>query len=182
MKLAITRTLDDLRPVLMNKNVSGLEEVYWVFSDLNYGKFVNLTIISDVRLGSEFSKTFGHYHSQKTPETYQVVAGEGVLVLQQAADDFSVLERVILIKAVRGDKLVIDPKYGHSWSNVGKGPLILIDDWSFGHKPEDYQLISKFNGMGYYLVEKNGKLETTANNNYKKLPPPEWLDGSQLKI
>ena len=32
---------------------------------------------------------------------------------------------------------------GHSWSNIGKEPLITLDNWKEGHTPGDYEPIEK---------------------------------------
>lgn len=162
-----------MKEVLLDPSTSsgqGPDPVYEVFTDLNNHFWVNKTVISAGRYGKEYPKTFGHYHGENVDEVYFVAEGEGVLVLQKR--DAS---EVLLVRAKTGDRVVIHPEYGHSWSNVGDKPLVLFDNWSFPHSPTDYAKIERLAGMAYYLVEKDGKPEAIADKNYPKMPKPRWL-------
>ncbi len=181
MNLAVVRTIGDLRPVLKDQTVNGQEAVYWVFNQINNGQFCNLTVIGPGLIGEEFPKTFGHYHGVKMPEIYQVVAGNGILVLQKPGTHYEEITEVFLVKAKAGDRVVIDPEYGHSWSNVGEGPLILFDDWQFGHTPSDYEPIRKLAGMAYFLTNQNGQVIPVPNRHYLVLPSPRCLEADNFR-
>lgn len=183
MKLASARNLESLKMVLKDHDASGPDPAYWVFSEIG-GAWANVTIISSGNYSGEFVKTFGHYHSVSINETYRVIEGEGVLQLQKKffENDNWVAERVeevLLISAKAGDQLVIAPEYGHSWSNVGNGPLILLDDWVSGHTQQDYEAISKLHGMSYYLINQNGS-KFLKNSNYINLPDPKLLSAEKF--
>lgn len=186
MKLASIRGLVGLRPVLKDPDSSGPDPVYWVFSDISPDKFANITIISPGNFSQEYPKTFGHYHSVLTNETYKVIFGEGVLLLQKKHLENGLLvpgrvDEVFLIKAQAGDELIITPEYGHSWANTSNEALILADTWREGHTPADYEPIEKTKGLAYYLVENNGSIVPLANNNYHNLPEPKWLTAAEWK-
>lgn len=160
-----------MKEVLLDPEASGPDPVYEVWTDLNDHYWVNKTILVAGRYGKEYPKTFGHYHNHEVDETYYVFEGEGVLLLQKRD-----ATEVLLVRAKTGDRLVIHPEYGHSWSNVGDKPLILLDNWETPHSPTDYAKIEKMAGMAYYLVEENGKPTTVPDKNYPKMPKPIWKD------
>ena len=182
MQLALTRTLESLKPTLMDSAAVSPSEVYWVFSQISAQQFTNLTIITPGKIGAEFNKTFGHYHTAQVPETYRVVSGEGVLLLQKKANDERRVNEVLLIRAHAGDEIVIPPEYGHSWSNIGGTPLILFDNWRSGHKPTDYEIIGHLHGMAYYLTGSAENIVPVANSNYLEVPVFRMIEAKNLKL
>jgi oxalate decarboxylase/phosphoglucose isomerase-like protein (cupin superfamily) len=188
MKLGSTRTLEELKPVLKTPpNVSGSGPVYWVFAEVGADPWDNVTITAPGRFNGEFPKTFGHYHPvDAQDELYQLVSGSGIFLMQKKkmVDSNWVedeVETVVLISAQPGDEIVIEPEWGHSWSNVGSTPLITFDNWTYGHSPQDYEVIERLKGMAYYLVEENAEIKTVPNPNYKNLPEVEWLTAEEFK-
>lgn len=187
MKLTTQKTLADLKPVLQNPQSTdpNPNPVYFVFQGLPPGKWANITIIQNGKIGEEYPKTFGHYHFAQVDETYHVLAGEGVLQLIEKHMDGGKwnpekVDKVYLVKAKAGDEITINPQFGHSWSNIGNFPLILFDNWRLGHKPSDYENIEHPHGMAYYLTEKDGKPKAVANPNYKNIPQPVWITASEF--
>ncbi|OGE23642.1 hypothetical protein A2688_02345 [Candidatus Daviesbacteria bacterium RIFCSPHIGHO2_01_FULL_38_8] len=186
MRLGTQKTLEQLKPVLKDPNSSGPDPVYYVFYELTEKSWANNTIISPGKIGEEFPKTFGHYHPDGAPdETYHLVSGDGVLLLQKKHVENGkiipeIVDEVFLAKAKPGDEIVIPKEYGHSWSNVGNMPLISFDDWRTGHTPSDYEPIEKMQGMAYYLVEENGAVKAVPNPNYKNLPDPVWSTAEEF--
>lgn len=186
MKLSVARSLEELRPVMMEPEASGPETVYWVFDQSTLdNRWQNMTVITPGLLGREFPKTFGHYHGVGLDEIYAEVLGQGVLLLQKKVirDGQFVADQVaevLLIKATQGDKITIPPEYGHSWSNIGRDPFITFDDWRSGHSPTDYQVIKELHGLAYYLTSENGKVVPVPNPNYKNLPQPIFLTASEF--
>lgn len=79
----------------------------------------DITIIPPFNMGLECVKTYGHYHPRVNPklryaypEIYEVLDGDAHYLLQRAQNDQSV-DEVILVKATRGDKVIVPPNYGH---------------------------------------------------------------------
>jgi glucose-6-phosphate isomerase len=185
MLLKFTRTLKEMLSVLMeNPLPTDNFPAYWVFSEVSK-KWENMTVISPGNLVKEFPKTYGHYHSTNSNEKYKLLSGQGLLIMQKrkfADDDWKEdqIEKVYFAEFVPGDEITITPEWGHSWSNIGREPLITLDDWKDGHQKSDYELIKKFQGMSYYLVNKNGQAEFIPNKNYKELPKPEWITASDF--
>lgn len=186
MILKTTKTLEDLRPVLKDPQSNGPEVVYWVFGEVTDEKWANITIWTTEKIGEEYPKTYGHYHGAQVDETYHVVEGEGVMQLQKKHMENGEwvqdqVDEVLLVKAKAGDELIIKPEYGHSWSNIGKTPLITYDNWTSGHTPADYEHMEKLKGLAYYLVGENGEVKTIPNQNYKNLPEPIWMTVEEFK-
>jgi len=174
-----TRTLKDLAPVLQNPEAVGPSPVYEVFIEPENNEWVNRTVIQPGYLGEEYTKTFGHYHTHPVAELYKVESGEGVLLLQKGTPD--IVEEVLLVRAKAGDKILINPEYGHSWSNTGNEELVLLDNWKDGHTPSDYQPIESHAGMSYYIVDQSSKPIPIPNPIYKNLPPPHWINAVELQ-
>lgn len=187
MNLALARTLEDLRPVLMDPSALGPETVYWVFDQSTLdNRWQNMTVITPGLLGREFPKTFGHYHGVMIDEIYTEVLGRGLLLLQKKVlrsgqfvpDEVS---EVLIIQAGHGDKVTIPPEYGHFWSNVGPDPIITFDDWRVGHQPSDYEAIRNLHGMSYYLTKKGEQIVPEPNPNYRNLPEPKFLTAREFE-
>lgn len=163
-----------MRGVLIDSDVtSGPDPVYQVFTELNDHFWINKTVIAPGKLGAEFTKTMGHYHQVKVDEIYYVAAGKGVIILQSD-------EKFFLVKAGVGDKVVIKPEFGHSWSNVGDTELVLFDNWQVPHSPTDYAWVEIEHGMGYFLVEEKNEIKLLPNPKYVKLPSPVWLTAEEF--
>lgn len=180
MKISSTRELSSLKDVLKNVNSIGVDPVYWVFSGVSKNKWENITVLAPGNIGEEFTKTYGHYHSTDVNETYKVLSGEGLLILQKKHFENGVfipeiIDEVKIIKGSAGDEFVITPEYGHSWSNISDEPLVTLDDWRWGHKPEDYEYMKNFQGMCYYVIKNGDSFQLIKNLKYKTVPAFAFL-------
>ena len=158
MILKSQRTINELSEVLTNPDFKNEHPAYWVFSKLKFEEWVNMTILAPTIINGEFNKTYGHYHTTtREDEIYKVVSGTGLFMLQKkhfANGTWieNMVDEIYLINAKPGDEIVVKTDFGHSWSNIGKSPLITYDNWDFGHSPNDYTPIKKLKGMAYYLL------------------------------
>jgi oxalate decarboxylase/phosphoglucose isomerase-like protein (cupin superfamily) len=187
MNIKSSRALEGMKPVLKDSESSGPDPVYEVWeAPENSEGWVNNTRLKSGRFGTEYPKTFGHYHPTDAPlETYKVIQGEGVFVLQKRKMEAGILnmeevEEVLLVKIKEGDEVTISKEWGHSMSNTGSLELQTYDNWSHGHTPEDYRIMEKLQGMAYYLVEEDGPTPV-KNPSYKNLPEPVWLTAEEFK-
>jgi len=179
MNLKSTRTIQELKEVLHNPNAEGPQEAYWVFNELEHKTWENMTILSPGTYDREFNKTYGHYHNVTTNETYKLLSGQGILLLQKKHFENDTwipekVEEVLLLKANAEDEIVITPEWGHIWINTGDLPLVSIDNWRSGHTPTDYENIKKLQGMAYYLIQEDDNVKVVPNPNYLDLPEPKW--------
>lgn len=164
MTLKFSRSLDEMRAVLLFPESSGIDPVYEVFTDLDNG-WINKTIISPGVYGQEFSKTFGHIHLDNKDETYSVESGNGVILMQSP-------DEILLIKISAGQKYTINHKYAHCLINVGSENLVTFDDHI--NPQSNYEIIKNKHGLAYYLINDNDQIKTVPNPNYPNLPEPKW--------
>lgn len=167
------RSLQEMKPVLLDENVKGPKELYYMYRDVMLTKDkkhfekhfyrYDITILKPGYLGREHIKTFGHYHEEykhgvRYPEVYEVIYGKA-LYLFQTDDDCRIIE------AHAGDKVIVPPNYGHATINIGETPLVMSN---LGKRryTSDYDPIRKKHGMMYYEI--GGKL--IKNPNYEKIP------------
>ncbi len=152
------RKLEEMRDVLLDREADGPEEVYVMIR----GK-PNITVLVAGKIGQEFTKTLGHYHRDDRLETYQVLLGEGKMLIQNRdASDVRLLE----MKA--GETVVVPAGYAHTMINTGKGPLVMADDCPADAetKVNDYQPIKEKRGFALYVVEEDGGIKTVPNLKY----------------
>lgn len=145
----------------------------------------NITVWETRKVGGEYMKTYGHYHVGDISETYHIIQGEGILLLQKRKigqdgkpiDDE--IESFEAIKVKAGDKKFITPEIGHLMVNTGDIWLVTSDDSPVylddvdpvglpGHA--DYTAVQKMGGFAYFVVEKNGKPTLVKNPKYKVVP------------
>ncbi|MEK7595084.1 MAG: glucose-6-phosphate isomerase family protein [Patescibacteria group bacterium] len=184
MNLASVRNYQELKSVL-KEGIKGPDPCYWVFNQIGHEKWENLTVVAPGVHGTEFNKTFGHYHPLAVNETYRLVSGRGLLLLQKKIENNEkVIENEIseflVIKAEEGDEIVITPEYGHSWINLGTTPLLSLDNWKSGHSLWDYQIIQKMGGLAYYVLKDGTAYKLEKNPKYFSPPSPIFLTSKEL--
>lgn len=144
----------------------------------------DITVVLPGKMGDEFSKTIGHYHSFKPgtkvryPEVYEVIYGRVFFVIQSATPDLEQLRECYAVKMERGEKLLVPPGFGHVLVNP-TGDVVVTANWQPSANVSDYSSYEKHSGAAYYVVESErlgpgGKTSTESkfvpNLNYKKLP------------
>lgn len=144
----------------------------------------NITVWEPGTVSREYIKTYGHYHVGDLDETYWVLYGEGVALLQKLAIDSKgimipdvVVEfKAIIVKA--GDSVYMPPGYGHLVANVGTTYFATADNSpvNFDEKNAvnmpghaDYEPVKKMQGFAYYVVEHEGKPALVKNSRYKEV-------------
>lgn len=186
-KAFAVRTHGEMRDVLMDMNSSGPEVHYYMIRGGTDKR--NITIWESGFVGEEYIKTYGHYHVSDFIETYTVLAGEGIILLQkrkvdgrgQPIDDEVESVKAIFVKA--GSVVSIPERDGHLAVNTGDKWFVTSDDspvdlrkdekqikeaaWP---KHADYAPVKKMQGFAYYIVEKDGQPAFVKNPKYKNTP------------
>lgn len=144
----------------------------------------NITVWEPGTVGGEYIKTYGHYHVGDIKETYWILFGSGVALLQKLATnpDGSMIPDVVeefTAKVVKpGDSVFMASGYGHLVANIGDTYFVTADDSpvDFGEKNAvslpghaDYEPVKKMQGFAYYVVEENGKPALKRNPKYKEI-------------
>lgn len=186
------RTHTEMVGVLMNPNALGPEVHYYMIRGGSDKK--NLTVWQNGLVGEEYIKTYGHYHISDFLETYTVLSGEGMILLQVRKLDESgnpIDDEIDSFKAIfvrPGSVVRIPKRSGHLALNIGKSWLVTSDDSPVNFKKNtetdeaawplhaDYEPVRKMKGFAYYVIEKDGQPFFIKNSNYNKVPVVEISD------
>ncbi len=184
------RRLGDLRAVLFDSSfLSSADKkmnLYFMYRDLSSDtrKFdvrYDVTVLLPVKLGAEFNKTLGHYHSVARlglsyPEIYEVLNGRAHYLLQKL--EGGKVADVVMLDAKKGDVVFIPPNYGHVTLNPGEEPLAMANLVSSKLKSL-YEPYEKMRGAAYYELA-DGKI--VKNENYGMLPELKTLPAPRRKL
>jgi glucose-6-phosphate isomerase len=194
VQLPSIRMLDDMRNVVYDKSwlqKTENKELYYMFRDLAASdgdrqlmkeqdiRYDNTTIPAG-SLGTEFIKTTGHYHPQvpgtdlSYTEIYEVLEGVAHYLLQKESGGR--VSDVVLVKAKKGDKVVIPPNYGHVTINCGKATLRMANLVS-SRFTSIYAPYNEKAGGAYFELA-SGKL--VPNKTYEDLPALRVIDAKDF--
>ena len=177
-----SRTNEKMQEVLMDpEGVGPAIHYYMIRGGINQK---NITVWEPGTISGEYIKTYGHYHIGDLSETYEIIYGQGVALLQKLVENESgemIADEVSEFKAIvveAGQTVFMPPKFGHLVVNTGETYFVTADDSpvdfedrdpaSFpGHA--DYELVKKMRGFAYYVIEHNGKPALKRNPLYKNI-------------
>jgi glucose-6-phosphate isomerase len=181
------RTHEKMKEVLMNPEAFGPELHYYMIRGGSEKK--NITVWENGTVGGEYIKTYGHYHIVDFKETYWVLEGEGVLLLQTRQKDENgnyIDDKIESFKAMKvkaGDKIEIPSFAGHLVVNTGKTWFVTsddspvnLDDSASMPQHADYEAVKKMKGFAYYVVEKDGLPTLVKNENYSSVPEASIIE------
>jgi len=157
----------------------------------------NITIWEPGLVGQEYIKTYGHYHVGDLDETYWVIFGEGIVLLQKRVvgangnpiDDE--IDDAYAIRVKPGDAIYMPSEWGHLVVNISKTYFVTADDSPVNFDEEnpvslpghaDYEPVKKLRGFCYYIVERDRKPTLIKNDKYKKIPAIEIIDASEYPL
>src|SRR3989344_7228339 len=118
------RSHEKMKEVLMSPEAEGPAIHYYMIR--GGGEKKNITVWETGFVGEEYIKAYGHYHITDFKETYWILEGEGILVLQareKNPDGTYIDERIASFQAIKvkaGDAMEIPPFMGHLLVNTGK--------------------------------------------------------------
>jgi glucose-6-phosphate isomerase len=112
----------------------------------------DITVLLPVRLGREFNKTKGHYHSEYKPglcypELYQVLEGHAHVLLQKR--DGERITDVVLVIAHEGEIVLVPPNYGHITINPTEQTLKMAN-WVSTKVESFYEPFEQMGGGAYF--------------------------------
>lgn len=178
MKPFAERGHEKMREVLMSPDATGPAVHYYMIRGGTEKE--NITVWEPGTVGGEYIKAYGHYHIGDISETYHILRGEGILMLQRREDGKDdEIATAIAVYAKAGDSLPIPTGIGHLMVNTGKTWLATADDSpvNFAEKDPvslpghaDYETVRKMKGFAYFVVEKDGKPTFVKNPTYKSVP------------
>ncbi|HLD96343.1 MAG TPA: glucose-6-phosphate isomerase family protein [Patescibacteria group bacterium] len=158
----------------------------------------NLTIFPHYRLGSEYPKTYGHFHVPPYAENYQVVFGRAGFLLQKMEGEKVIGAQLKTLEV--GEKFTVPAGWGHVALNLGEGYLITQDDHDPAHFDNDYSLVKKMRGFAYYICDskmtspssspasrraterERGQHLVEDGGNWKAVPNPSYTEVPTLEV
>jgi oxalate decarboxylase/phosphoglucose isomerase-like protein (cupin superfamily) len=180
------RTHSAMKDVLMNPEAKGPDIHYYMIRGGSDKR--NITTWETGTVGGEYIKAYGHYHIDDFIETYWIIEGEGILLLQMRKKDpkgnwlDDELEYVKAIRVKAGDSYAIPPFAGHLMINTGTKWLttsddspVSFDDNISNPRHADYAPVKRMHGFAYYAIEKDGTVAFVPNPHYKNPPPFEVI-------
>lgn len=170
------RTHEKMQDVLMDPDGKGPAIHYYMIRGGIDQK--NITVWEPGTISGEYIKTYGHYHVGKLDETYWILYGQGVALLQKLGPSEDIVEEFKAIPVKPGDSIYMPPGYGHLVANTGTTYFVTADTSpvSFtetdtasmpGHA--DYEPVKRMQGFAYYVVEHEGKPALKRNPKYKEI-------------
>lgn len=182
-KAFAVRTGQEMQEVLMDPASIGPNVHYYMIRGGTEKK--NITVWESGLVGEEYIKTYGHYHVSDFIETYTVLAGEGIILLQkrkQGSDGLPIDDEVESVKAIfvkAGSVVPIPERDGHLAVNIGESWFVTSDDSPVDLRKiketawpthADYAPVKKMQGFAYYVIKKDGKPFFVKNPKYKNTP------------
>jgi glucose-6-phosphate isomerase len=176
---------------LLSMEIESMDlELYYMYRDVSKddederkinekGLRYDITIIPPRKLGLEFIKTAGHYHpflrdtKITYPELYEVLEGEAHYILQKKEEEGGgeKITDVVVVKAKKGDKVLIPPNYGHVTINPSEETLkmanFVANDFSSIYEP-----MRRKGGAAYFELTTG---EFVKNENYEEVPSIRFL-------
>lgn len=177
------RPQEKMKEVLMHPDAPGPDVHYYMIRG-GVDK-TNITVWETGTVGGEYIKTYGHYHVGNLNETYTILQGEGIVLLQtrkRTATGVPTDDEIETFRAVhvtKGNSIFIPSETGHLVANIGKNWLVTSDDSPVNFEEKDpvslpghadYEAVKKMRGFGYYLVEQEGKPILIKNILYRAVP------------
>lgn len=176
------RSHEKMQEVLMDPDEIGPAVHYYMIRGGKEQK--NITVWEPGTISGEYIKTYGHYHVGKLDETYWIIFGTGIALLQKLAVDgkgqmiANVVEEFKAISVKQGDEVYMPAGYGHLVVNTGITYFVTADDSPVDFEEKDpvslpghadYQLVKQMKGFAYYVVEYQGKPALVKNKLYKEI-------------
>ncbi len=196
----VVRKLKEMKEVVFDKSFlkhANMDmELYFMFREVSKNKEdarkmdekglrYDITIIPPNKLGLEFVKTAGHYHpflpgSRITyPEVYEVLEGEAHYLLQRMEEERGTekITDIVVVKAKKGDKVIIPPNYGHVTINPTETALKMAN-WVARAFSSIYEPMKRRGGAAYFELT-NG--EFVKNEEYGEVPDIRFLKPSEVE-
>lgn len=190
-----SRTQEKMQDVLMDPTAPGPAIHYHMVRGGSDQR--NITVWEPGTIGGEYIKTYGHYHVGNLDETYWVIYGEGIVILQKRALDEEgnplddEIEQAYAVHVRAGDSIFIPSEWGHLVANISSTFFATADDSPVnfeevdpvslpGHA--DYEAVKRMQGFCYYVVEKDGIPSLIKNEKYKRIPEIQIIEASEYPL
>lgn len=177
------RSLDSIRPSLLNPSCEGPDPVYSIAMDV--GRIEHKTTLAERnllfgvvtyaagRLGKEPVRSQGHLHKKtrgntmSPPEIYEIWSGKAIIYMQESADDNP--GKCYAVEAGPGEVVIVPPDWAHATISVNADENMTFGAWCDRDYGFDYDLVRKHKGLAWFpTIDKTGKIRWVSNKNYRK--------------
>ena len=182
-KDVIPVSIDDIRPQLLNKELTCPDIFYKKYKSLDFKDLysskdlqVNFFVLKPNLAGIEFVKTRAT-RCRRYPRIIDIIYGGATILLQKYRSPKD--NRIIRITAKREQKIIIPAGYSSVIVNTRQNSNLIFAEYSCIRAKSEVVLDDK-NGLAYYIIRKNAKQETVRNPYYKIVNEPEKLDWDKI--
>jgi glucose-6-phosphate isomerase, archaeal len=176
------RTLDAIRPSLLDPHGSGPDPVYGIAMDvaresdlpelrkrmLLYG----IVAYAAGRLGQEPVRSQGHVHAVaphcgwSTPELFDIIEGRAIVYAQEKTDDDP--GACIAVLAEEGDKVVVPPDWAHCVINADPARRMVFGAWCDRQYGFVYDGVRRHGGLAWFpILGASNEIEWRPNPAYR---------------
>jgi glucose-6-phosphate isomerase, archaeal len=176
------RTLDAIRPSLMDPNCTGPSPVYSIVMDVRREEdeedlksrhlLFGVVAYAPGRLGSEPVRSQGHIHAiaphsgWSPPELFEIWVGRAIVYAQEFTSDNP--GRCIAVEAGPGEKVVVPPDWAHCVINADVTHPMVFGAWCDRQYGFEYTGVRAHGGLAHFpVVAQNGKVDWVANPRYE---------------
>ena len=176
------RTLDAIRPSLLDPQCQGPDPVYSIAMDVRRDedegdlkrRFLLFGIVAYAAgtLGKEPVRSQGHVHAiaphsgWSPPELFEIWEGTAIIYAQEFSTDTS--GRCIAVTAGRGEKVVVPPGWAHAVINPDTEHRLVFGAWCDRQYGFEYADIRAHGGLAYFpIVARDRSIEWVANSRYQ---------------
>lgn len=177
------RSLDSIRPSLLDPNCTGPDPVYAIAMDVgrmeDYRELVDHNLLFGAvayaagRLGREPVRSQGHVHKPSprngwsTPEVYEIWSGHAVILMQESdCDDPG---RCFAVEAGRGDVVIVPPGWAHATISADPEQPLVFGAWCDRDYGFVYDSVRRHGGLAWFpILGPNGKLQWQRNLKYSQ--------------
>lgn len=177
------RTLDAIRPSLMDPGCTGPQIVYSIAMDT--GRKADRQILADRMLlfglvgyaagtlGCEPVRSQGHIHKVSShsgwspPEVYEIWQGKAIIYMQEFADDDP--GKCYAVMAEKGDVVIVPPMWAHATISADPGVPLLFGAWCDREYGFEYDKVRAHKGLAFYpLLNESNEIEWQQNLHYNE--------------
>ncbi len=179
------RTLDAIRPSLLDPSCSGPSPVYSIAMDVRREEdeadlqsrylLFGVVFYAAGQLGNEPVRSQGHVHAiaphsgWSPPELFEIWEGRAIIYAQQFAEDEP--GRCIAVTAGPGEKVVVPPGWAHAVINADISQRMVFGAWCDRQYGFDYTGVRAHSGLAHFpIVEAGGAIAWQANPRYRRSP------------
>lgn len=175
------RSLDAIRPSLLDPHCTGPDPVYGIAMDvarscdlpqlrrrkLLYG----IVCYAAGQLGTEPARSQGHVHAiaphsgWSPPELFEILEGEAIIYAQERTEDDP--GPCVAVTARQGDKVVVPPNWAHCVINADPSRRMIFGAWCDRQYGFVYDGVRRHSGLAWFpALDEKGTIRWLPNPAY----------------